>query len=130
MEEKCKNCRFNNGIGCSAYLNANSSFIKNCLFKDIDLSKKNLTDDEFLIKYEPLSYIKLSNYRRKNKIPQPGDKVITLRAGFSGLGGDIRIVKKIDDKYIKITRLNGENESLVNRDNWFTDIVIVSKKEV
>ena len=128
--ERCKKCRFYNYMGCSAYFGAKEIFIDKCLFDGVNLDKENLSDDEFLMKYDPLTYIKLYNYRQKDKLPKPGDVVVTLKSGFCGLGGDIRIVKSIEEKCIRISTLNGKQDSLSKKDNWFNEIVVVSEKEV
>ena len=98
----------------------------------LDIAKqKNWNEDSpeiFMFRNNPRIFMSYLSFLRKDKLPKVGDKVITLRAGFEGYGGDIRFVSGITDKYIEITCGDFYDETddccLSDIDTWYKDLFV------
>lgn len=57
--------------------------------------------------------------------PKVGDKVVTLRSGFGGGAGVIRVVAEIEDKYIRIKGGVHDHEYLSLISEWYKDLKVI-----
>lgn len=64
-------------------------------------------------------------YLNRWNLPKVGDKVVTLKSGFGGGAGVIRIVIDVDDKYISVREGEFGYEYLSIISQWYKEIKVV-----
>lgn len=79
----------------------------------------------FMFKNSPITFLKYLSFLRQDKIPQIGNKVITLRGGYGGYGGNIRYVTRITDQYIELTDNRKQHTYSCFKDKWHQDLFVL-----
>lgn len=101
---RCLTCEFYGKNICPLMVGADVFQIDNCILnkKEIkELPKDSL--DEFIFYKNPLEYLSYLMYKRKDILPEVGQVVITLSAGFSSY---------YSGKFLKVTSLRKLNSDL------------------
>lgn len=80
--------------------------------------------EQYVVENYPKVYEEYIRYLNRENLPKVGEKVITLRSGFGGWGGEIRTVKEMRDGEIIIT--DGERDYISKIQDWYKDIVVIS----
>lgn len=126
--KRCLECSEYSCNGCSLMCNANVFQIDDCILDNSSVKEiKEGTPEWFMFKYDPTLFLKYLNYQRKERLPDVGTKVVTLRAGFGGWSGDIRCIKEIDEKYITLSDDNGK-EYMSDIKTWYGDFFELQHK--
>lgn len=66
-------------------------------------------------------------YQNRHKLPSVGEKVITLRMGFGGPGGQILTVSEIDEQYLTLT--DDDNSYISERETWYKDLKVYDREK-
>lgn len=125
--KRCLKCKYYGMNVCPLMVSGYVINLDVCIL-DI-INKKNWNENSpeiFMFRNNPTLLLSYLSFLRKDKLPKIGDKVITLRSGFNGYGGDIRYVSGITDKYIEIVIVDDETDDcyLSNIDTWYKDLFI------
>lgn len=127
--KRCLKCKYYGRNVCPLMANGDVFNLDVCIL-DI-INKKNWNENSpemFMFRNNPTLLLSYLSFLRKDKLPKTGDKVITLRSGFNGYGGNIRYVSRITDKYIEIVYANFDDETnkccLSKIDTWYKDLFI------
>jgi hypothetical protein len=98
--------------------------IDNCILDNPKVKElKEGSAEWFMFIKNPVLFLRYINYQRKDKLPNIGSRVVTLRSGFGGWHGVTRYIKSIDEKYITLTATtNGEGQEYISCiETWYDD---------
>ena len=132
--QKCLKCP-HSGFGCIKMASADFEDIDVCV---LDIIKTKGWDEDspemFMFKHSPDTFLKYLSFKRKDKLPKVGDKVITLHAGFSGPKGVLRYVVAIKDKYIELSNIFFDGEepedcriSISYIERWYEGLFVLDE---
>ena len=127
--KRCLQCKHYGMNVCPLMMDGDVFNLDICILDVV--SKKNWEENSpeiFMFINSPKLLLSYLSFLRKDKLPKIGDKVITLRSGFDGYGGDIRYVSGITDKYIEIVHSDFDDKTddccLSNIDTWYKDLFV------
>lgn len=122
--KRCLACKYYGMNACPLMGDADVFQIDNCILEHHMVKRLEEGSAEWFMFYSnPTLFLMYINYKRKDKLPSIGSKVVTLRNGFNGWAGVTRYIKSIDERYIVLTATsNGEGqESLSSVEKWYND---------
>lgn len=117
--KKCRDCPYGGVVGCALYGYCAHNNIPICPLATEYF--KELSDaEQFMLKYSPNI---LSKYISK-KIPiKIGDKVATLRPGFSGDSGKVLEITDISNNSEYWYASDGEHTFQIPIDTWYENVI-------
>lgn len=122
---RCLACKYYGMNVCPLMMKTDVFEIDNCI---LDLSEvkdlKEGSPEWFMFNNNPVMFLRYINFINKENLPEIGTKVFTLRAGFGGIGGDIRYVTGIRDGYIRLSHNKDSEEygvGLSEINSWYND---------
>lgn len=79
--------------------------------------------EDYVAENYPEIIVEYNRYLTRHILPKVGSKVVTLRSGFGGGGGVIRVVDSVDEKYIHLS--GGGYQYLCSLDDWYKSLVVL-----
>ena len=122
---RCNSCAYNHCCTCNVMLGCDTKDLDMCIL-DILKDKPMDSPEMFMLRTQPVVLMSWLSFNRKNRVPKKGTKVITLRAGFGGYGGNIRFVDSITNTTIELIDTKG-NKYISRKDKWFEDFFALDK---
>jgi hypothetical protein len=122
--KRCLECKHYGMNVCPLMCDADVFQIDNCILEDLRIKKiEENTAEWFMFTHNPVLFLKYLNFQRKDKLPNIGSKIVTLRSGFGGWSGMIRYIRDIDEKYITLTNMKegGSQEYISSIKTWYND---------
>lgn len=122
--KRCLQCEHYGMNVCPLMANGDVFNLDICILDVV--KKKNWNDNSpemFMFKNNPTLFLKYLSFLRKDKLPNIGDKVITLRSGFGGWGGNIRFISDVNDEYIELQDSN-DSKFISYINVWHNDLFV------
>lgn len=122
---RCLKCSYYGMNRCPLMVDGDVFRLDICIL-DV-LKKKNFKEDGpeiYMFNNSPTLFLSYLSFLRKDKLPEIGAKVITLRPGFSGPAGVIRTVNDISDRYIELKNESG-SISISEKNVWYKDFFVL-----
>lgn len=133
--KRCLKCKYYGCNTCPLMADGDVFTIDICVL-DI-IREKNWDENSpemFMFKNKPVFFMSYISFLRKEKLPNVGNKVLTLHGGFGSFGSRILYVSSIDDRYIELADyiVDDTNDDeweecdyyLSNIDEWYKDLFV------
>lgn len=119
--KRCLACNYYGLNVCTLMGDADVFQIDNCILENPKVKQIQEGSAEwFMFIHNSVLFLRYLNYQRRNELPKVGNKVVTLRSGFSGYAGVTRYIDSIDEKYITLINKEGRR-SLSEIKTWYND---------
>lgn len=133
--KRCLNCKYYGRNVCPLMAEADVFKIDNCILENDEIKAiKKDSLDEFIFFKNPIEYLSYLMYKRKDKLPEVGQTVITLKSGFSSYySGKFLKVVRVEELNPNFYQINlndlfdedDEEKYGVTSDDWYNQIFIL-----
>lgn len=118
---RCLSCEYYGMNVCPLMADGDVFNLDICILNIVKKKKWAYDSPEmFMFRHDPLTLLHYLTYKRMNKLPKVGTKVLTLRSGFGGGPGLIRWVARITPNTIELRDSLG-NLYLSQKESWYLD---------